>query len=292
MVLGGGSFKFSASAGPYEKPPKALTGGKSQKEFVLAIMWAHHLIFNGIQISSIQLAEDDSHGSSDVIVKINGQTLGVQLTKLTMNDAVKKIEMANYKVDELLTLLPKNFSIPKPVNVYLYLPNAIKTRKLPFTPDTKKEKLIQCIVSEISANHDKLFGPDPEMVHLTFADDLHGFAEFATISVVPDGMYSTFKGHNSIHLSYEIDNYSWNVEDLDKEIHRIIDRKATGTHDILLIWGEEFELLYQIEKVGNHIRNAISQSPLKEAHFLTFLDRVDMFLTSSRLQFVKKTIEF
>lgn len=290
-MLGGGSFKFSASAGPYARPPKALPRGKAQKEFVLAIMWAHQLIFNGVQITSIQLAENDSHGNPDVFVKINGQTMGVQLTKLTMNDAVKNIEVANYKVDELLAFVPISLKIPKPVNIYLYLPNAIKARKLPFIPEKKKEELIECIVKEISKNHDKLFGPNPEMVYLPFTDDFHGLAEFATISVVPENMYSTFVGHNSIHLSYEIDNYNWNEDDLNKEIQRIIDRKAKGSHDILLIWGEQYELLYRHEEVGNHIRNAISQSALNEVHFLTFRDRMDEFLTSSRVQIVKKAIQ-
>lgn len=290
-MFGGGSFKFSASAGPYAKPPKALPRGKAQKEFVLAIMWAHQLIFNGVQITCIQLAENDSHGNPDVIVNINGQTKGVQLTKLTMNDAVKNIEVANYKVDELLALIPDRYQIPKPVNVNFYLPNSIKSKKLPFTPEKKKEKLMECVIGEISKSHDKLFGPNPEMVHLPFTDDLHGLAEFATISAVPEGMYSTFKGPNSIHLSYEIDNYSWTEDDLNKEIQKIIDRKANGNHEILLIWGEQFELLYKHIEVGNYIGNAISQSPLKEVHFLTFLDRVDMFLTSATVKILKKAIQ-
>jgi len=49
--LGGKSFKFSSSIAPYQKPPPSLAGDKQSKEFILTMIFAHMLHYNGVKIS-------------------------------------------------------------------------------------------------------------------------------------------------------------------------------------------------------------------------------------------------
>lgn len=118
--LGGKSFKFSGAMAPYQKPPPALTGDKKSKEFILTMIFAHVLYYNGVKITKIEVNEDDSHGKPDTIMVANGDKVGIQLTKISLNDPLRRLNIAESQTSELLNLIPQDIEIPRPINVYIY----------------------------------------------------------------------------------------------------------------------------------------------------------------------------
>lgn len=285
--LGGKSFKLSSSALPYQKLPPALPSNKQSKEFVLTMIFSHFLLYNGIRITKLEVNEDDSHGKPDTKIVANGIEQGIQLTKISLNDPLRRINVAERQTNELLNLFPDNIEISSPINIYIYL-NSKNKNSIPKGNLKKKKKLVDLISKGITNNKDKIFGHNPEIVFLPIEDsELINLANSITINPVNTGHFSTFQGKKGIHINYEFDAHDWDEEDLDEEINRIIETKKGGNEDILLIWADRFELLYQDDKVGDILRNKFSKTEFKEVFFLTLFDRVDMFLNSWKVVKIK-----
>ena len=285
--LGGKSLKFASSPLPYQKPPPALSGDKQRREFILTMVFSHVLLFNNIKISKIEINDDDSHGKPDTKIVVNGIEKGIQLTKISLNDPLRRINIAEKQTNELLNLFPDNIEIEKPINVYINLSSTNKNA-LPKGNLKKKKKLVELITNGIVANKNKIFGENPEIICLIVDDpELKELAHSIIINPINPGHTSLFKGKQGIHINYEFDLHDWDENDLYKEIERIIDSKTGGYEDILLIWRDRFELLYQDMKIAAILRERFSETKFKEVFFLTIYDRVDMFLDSWKLIKIK-----
>ena len=289
--LGGKSFNIASSALPYQKPPPALPSNKQSKEFVLTMIFSHFLLYNGIRITKLEVNEDDSHGKPDTKIVANGIEQGIQLTKISLNDPLRRINVAERQTDELLNLFSDNIEISSPINIYIYL-NSKNKNSIPKGNLKKKKKLVDLISKGITNNKDKIFGNNPEIVFLPREDsELKNLANSITINPVNTGDFSTFQGKRGIHINYEFDTHDWDEEDLDEEITRIIESKKGGNEDILLIWADRFELLYQDDKVADVLRNKFYKTEFKEVFFLTLFDRVDRFLDSWKVVKIKSRTE-
>ena len=272
---------------PYQKPPPALTGDKQSKEFILTMVFAHTLHYNGVKITKIEVNEDDSHGKPDTIMNANGDEIGIQLTKISLNDPLRRINISERQTNEIFNLIPQDIDIPKPINVYIYL-NSVNKNAIPKGNLKRKKKLVELIASKIEEERKNIFGDNPEFVGFAVEDsDLKKMASSITINPVNSGYFSPFYGKNGIHINYEFDVHDWDEDDLNKEIERIIKSKKGGTEDLLLIWADRFELLYQDEEVANVLREKFSRTSFKQIYFLTLFDRVDMFMGSWRIRKIK-----
>lgn len=285
--IGGKSFKFSSSPFPYQKPPPALSINKQSREFVLTMLFSHILMFNGTKISRIEVNEDDTHGKPDTTIVANGIEQGVQLTKLSLNDPLKRINISERQTNQLLNLFPDSIKVKVPINVYIYL-NSKDKNVIPKGNIKQRQKLVDLIVKGITDNYDKIFGKNKEFVCLPINDPtLEQLASSITINSINTGHNSLFIGKNGIHINYEFDTQDWNENDLDKEIDRIINSKQGGQEDILLIWADRFEILYQDKNIASILTKKLSTTDFKEVYFLTLFDRVDQFFDSWKLIKVK-----
>ena len=285
--LGGKSFKFSSSPLPNQKPPPALSSDKPSREFVLTMIFSHALLFNGIRITKIEVNDDDSHRKPDTKIVVNGIEKGIQLTKISLNDPLRRINIAEKQTNELLNLFPDNIEIKNPINVYIYL-NSNNKNAIPKGNLKKKKKLVELISNGIVDNKNRVFGENPEIVYLPINDEeLKKLANSITINPINTGHTSLFKGKQGIHINYEFDLHDWDENDLNEEIERIIESKRGGHEDLLLIWGDRFELLYQDIEIANILRKKFSGTEFKEIYFLTLFDRVDMFLDSWKVMKIK-----
>lgn len=285
--LGGKSLKFSSSMGPYIKPPPAVSGDKQSKELLLTQVFAEMLHRDGAKITKVEVNEDDSHGRPDTLMTIDEKELGIQLTKISLNDPLRRINVSESQTNEILNFIPTGINIPKPLNVYIYL-NSEDKNSIPSGKLKRKKKLAELIASKIEEQRINLFSEEPDLFGFVIDDpELKKMASSITITPVNSGQHSTFIGRNGIHINYEFDLHDWDESDLNKEIERIIEAKEGGTEDILLIWGDRFELLYQDKAIAEVLQEKFVDTQFKKVYFLAFFDRVDQFLDSWRLTKIK-----
>jgi hypothetical protein len=283
IIIGGKSFhsvKFGSSLAPYQKAAPALTGDKQSKEFVLSMIFAQFLFFHGTKTTKIEVNEDDSHGNPDILMVINGKKKGIQLTKISLNDPLRRINIAKKQINELLNLIPQDIELLNPINVSIRLDSSNKNA-IPKGTMKQKKELAELIASKIREKRGKIFGENPELISVTVENsNLSNLATSFTINSLPSGHFPTFIGKNGIHISYDFDTHHWDIADLYKEIERIIKSKEGGTEDLLLIWADRFEILYQDEKVAEVLNERFKETSFKQVFFLVLFDRMDMFLGS------------
>ena len=58
------------------------------------MIFSHVLLFNGVKITKIEVNEDDSHGKPDTIIVADNIEKGIQLTKISLNDPLKRINIS------------------------------------------------------------------------------------------------------------------------------------------------------------------------------------------------------
>lgn len=285
--LGGKSFKFASSQYPYKKAPPALSRDKKTTEFVLSMIFSQILIFNGIKITNIEVNENDNNHRPDTFINADGVKTGIQITKLSLNDPLRRINIAENQTNELLNMFSNDIKLERPINVYIYL-NSIDKNNIPKGNFKKKKRLVQFITDKILENKDKIFGSEPDSVYLPIEDEfLKTLATSITLNPIIEGQHSTFIGRNGIHINYEFDIHQWDENDLNEEIQRIIIAKEEGSEDVLLIWGDRFEMLYQDKQITEVLKEKFSKTKFKEVFFLSLFDRVELFWNSWRLNKIK-----
>jgi len=285
--LGGKSFKFSGTLSENKNPPPALTGDKQSIEFIVSMILAHTLHYNGVKISKIEVNEDDSNKQPDTIICAGGKDYGVQVTKLSLNDPLTRINASERKTREILELISANIDIPKPINVYIYLAAGSKN-ELPVGRIKKKKKLAEFIENKIIENKDTLFNDRPDFLSFSLkGTGLEKIATIITINPVNPGHFSPFPGRNGIHINYEFDCHEWSEEDLKNAIERMIKRKEGGKEDVLLIWGDRFEMLYQYDEITNYMIDKFSETSFKHVFFICLDNRIDMFMGSWKVRRIK-----
>lgn len=152
----------------------------------------------------------------------------------------------------------------------------------------QKKKLAELIVTKIEEQRENIFGDNPEFFGFAIEDsDLKKLANSITINPVNSGYFSPYQGRNGIHINYEFDTHNWDENDLNNEIARIIKSKEGGEEDLLLIWADRFELLYQDEDVTEVLREKFAETSFKQVYFLVLFDRIDMFMGSWRIRKIK-----
>lgn len=285
--IGGKSFKFSSTPFEYKKPPKVLPHNKKDCEFLLSIIFSHFLIFNKIRISKIEVNEDDSNGKPDIKMIISGKEKGVQLTKFSLNEPLRRINTAERIIDELIDLILQIKKIPKLINISIYPPKT-ENNFLPSGNLKIKKKLAKFIADSIEKNTDKIYGNKSETVFLKIdQQELLKIVSNITLNPIPKNHKSLFRGKENIFINYEFDTHQFDEEDLQNEIKRIIKTKERGKSEILLIWGERFELLYQDEKIVPKLIEKFKNSSFENIFFLTLFDRQDIFLNSWKIYKIK-----
>ena len=108
-------------------------------------------------------------------------------------------------------------------------------------------------------------------------------ADTVVFQSVNQGQFSTFPGKDNIFINYEFDNHSWDQNDLNKEIDRIINEKSKGICDTLLIWGEQFELLHQDKEISEIMFEKFQNTKFENVFLLTFSDKPGELFETSKL---------
>ena len=135
-----GSIKLTSSAVPRSVDYKVIPLGKTKTEFLISNFFAQFLIFKNNTVEKIEINQDDSYKGADVLMKINGRNIGVQLTRFTLHDLVQKQNISKRRSYELIELILSKVSIDFKLNVHLSF-DKILNNEAPLNKKNLKESL-------------------------------------------------------------------------------------------------------------------------------------------------------
>ncbi len=284
--IGGSSFKFMSSPLPPEPISKVMPIDKRKAEFALTMLFTQLLLANGDEITKVELNENDENKGADTIIRINGKEKGIQITKLVLNDLLKRKDVGLKRSLKISKLITENFEIDFPLNVFIYPPK-LNENEIPKNRAKLDKSLVSKIRESIISNLESL-RKSIEPIFITIEkENLKKIASTISLKPIQKGHHPIFPGQNNIFVNYEIDNNFFAHEEVLKGIETIYKRKNNGKSEFLLIWADRFELLYQDEEIFKLIEKKFSKSSFEEVFFLTFFDRMDLFSKSIRIKKVK-----
>lgn len=268
-----GSFKLSYSRGlPSYMAPKVFTTQKTEEYFVTSL-YAHHLLYNGFPSIGVEVCNDDSNKKADSIVKFeNGKTIKIQVTRFTLTEYLNRRKIAENKVEKIIKEINKIEKIDIPVNVTFHalgqknqLPNSTKINR----------EIAKLIVETISLKRNELETPGKFINEEIKNEKLKKYCSVITLQRIPQEHYSNFYGRDNVFIDMDFDNISFTQKDIDEESENIFNKKNNGESQVLLIWADTFEILYDIKPFCESLEKQFMESSFEEVYFLKFYNRLN-----------------
>lgn len=271
-----GSFKMPYSFGmPSYLAPKIFTTQKTEEYFITSL-YSQHLLYRKIPVIGVDVCEDDSNKKPDSLVKLeNGKIIEVQVTRFTLTDYLNRRKISENKVEKIIKEINKLEKIKFPVNITFHthkdtnlLPNSQKIYRA----------VAKTIIDTISKKTVELKEPS-KFINETVKDKkLIKYIPVITLQRLPAGSYSNFFGRDNVFIDLDFDNVLFTKSDIEKECLKIYNRKNNGQSNVLLIWADTFEVLYDAKPIGQTLENQFEKSSFDEVYFFKFFNRLDIFL--------------
>lgn len=266
-----GSFKLPYNFGiPSYMAPKLFSTQKTEEYFVTSL-FAQHLLYNHVPVIGVEVCEDDSNKKADSVVKLeNGKVVEVQVTRFTLTEYLNRRKIAENKVDKIIKEINKIEKVDIPVNITF---NAHKFTKL--LPNSNKvyRAVAKLIVESISKKRIELEKPDNFINEVVENEKLKDYIPLITLQRLPEGSCSNFFGRDNVFIDLDFDNISFTQKDIDKESLNIFNKKNNGKAEVLLIWADAFEILYDSTPFTESLEKQFENSSFEEVYFLKFHNR-------------------
>lgn len=282
-----GMIKFQstfASQGSFIK--KVIPGEKRQAEFYLSILFAQYLLFNNTIIDKIELNKQDENKGADINARINGKDIGIQLTRLVPDDYLSRRNAAFEKSFLLARDIAQRLTVNFQVNINIFPKNA-SSKKIPSRDLKSNNSLVDEIVQNLKTEIDNNRLESNFTNKAVINKEAQKIAKSYSFYKIPSGQFSTFPGINNIHVNFDFDSIHITNSELSRQIDKIYENKNQGSAELLIIWADQHEILEQVKEVADLIKVKFSESSFSEVYFMTFLDRIDLFRDSLKINKLK-----
>lgn len=282
-----GIIKFQSTfAPPGNFIKKVIPGEKRQAEFYLSILFAQYLLFNNTLIDKIELNKQDENKGADINARINGKDIGIQLTRLVPDDYLSRRKAAYEKSFLIAKDIAQRLTVNFQVNINIF-PKKATSKKIP-SRDLKSnnslvDEIVQNLKTEIENNQLESNFINKAVINKKAQQIARSYSFYK----IPPGQFSTFPGVNNVHVNFDFDSIHITSSELSRQIDKIYKNKNQGSAELLIIWADQHEILEQIKEVADLIKVKFSESSFSEVYFMTFLDRIDLFRDSLKINKLK-----
>ncbi len=281
-----GSIKFTSTPHPKNEDYKVIPKDKTQAEFFISNLVAQQLIVGGNKIYKLEVNNDDSNKGSDILMAINNEEIGIQLTRFTLHNLIQRRETSRRREYELVELILKQVKIDFELNIHI-IPNTISKTETPINKKNLKESLANEISLLINNNVEQLRKDKNWLTFDLQNENSKKIAQGVALEPLKFGWHSNFHGKNNIYIDFGFDNISLELDDLQKEVDNIFERKNGGKAEILIIWVEMYEVLYKTMELKNMLIKKFRNSSFRRVVLFTYLDRKDLFYASNGFNIIK-----
>ncbi|MEJ7677424.1 MAG: hypothetical protein WKG06_06050 [Segetibacter sp.] len=219
-----GSFKLGYSRGlPSYKAPKLFNHTKTGEYFVTSL-FAQQLIYNGVPVTGIEVCENDSNKGADTVIKIlDDEPKEIQITRFTLTEYLKRRNVAEKQVDNLITKILNLTKVPSPVNITVNLPEmdytTFKTQKI-------EDILADEIAIAIQRNQAELSSSNNFVNYAIVNEKLKSLTPLVTLQGIPKDFHSNFFGRDNVFIDLDYDNIGFNKNEIEDECLNIYNKKT------------------------------------------------------------------
>jgi hypothetical protein len=265
------SFKFGfGKTLPSHQVPK-LIKNKEEEEGFITSLYCQILVRNGHNVSA-EFSPDDRDKGPDTIINYQDGQVGVQVTRFALGEYLHRKNTAQRRAERIVDDVLKVVNISFPVNVTI-IPHVRKN--VPSAKYGNDSRIADEIASHLRVVMSELKVAGHTVTPKVRDKKLRTTIALISFQSVPPHNFSHFYGRDNLYINYEFDSVSFSNNDIIHEADKIFQKKNNGKADVLLVWSDEFEILYMGREVAHCLRNVFKETTFKRIMFFTFLNRAD-----------------
>lgn len=272
-----GSFKLGGySRGlPSWMAPKLLDN-KREEEHYVAWLYARLQSKIGLKVTGVFNNDNDADKGADAIIRLaNGLDITAQVTRFTLTDFLKRKSIAQNRSERIIDAVLTKVTPPVKTNVHL---TTINNTVAPPNNQQLEKAIIKAIAEAIEQSREKLSVTDRNFINIAVTDEiLTPYFLLITLQSIPEGHHSNFFGKYPLYLDMQFDNVTFSDAEIEEECTNIYRKKNGGQSQILLIWADTFEVLYNPSKIRPVLMKHFANTSFQQVFFFSFWNRLDMF---------------
>lgn len=271
-----GSFKLGYSRGlPSWMAPKLLND-KRQEEYYVTSLYAHLQLGLGLPVTGVLSNENDVDKGADAIIRVlNQPDITIQVTRFTLTEVLKRKNVAKVRVERIAAAVLERIKPRVRLNVQL---GTINNTVTPPNNQKLEKAIVTAIADAIEQSKDKLSVTDQSFINIAVDDEfLKTYYMLITLQTIPEGCYSNFYGRDPLYIDLQFDNISFSDSDIEEECANVYRKKNGGQSQILLIWSDMFEVLYDPSRIRPLLIKQFATTSFKQVLFFAFWNRLDMY---------------
>lgn len=269
---------------------RVLPKEKRAKEVFIVEQFASIQSVVGCTLTDIRTNADDSEGKADVLARVNGNEIGIQVTELKIAHRAASADRA-WKMTE--TLLDIILARVKPdnrifVDIWSRLDYSNKNLKL---VGKRLELLGKAIAKGI---RDSIFSPSPSYYFdkskfglkpnpLAIPAILQGAVRRVELHKIPEGHNTICHGRKNVFINFNFDTVV-NSDELEEAlISRLIARKADSKAGTLLIWACDQDFWGEEERIHKLFLAESQETCFDNIYLFFFMDVEPLFEANKKV---------
>ena len=274
---------------------RILPKEKQAKELFIVEQFAHVQTITGDVLTEIRSNPDDSEGKADVLAKVNGRTIEIQLTELKIQHRPASTDRAK-RISEAVLVAILNRVQPScriMINIHSSKDDRNESLKL-------AGKMIEILGKTIAEGiENSIFSPSPADYFdktktgirpnpLSIPKDLEKIITSVELQKIPDGHNTLCYGRNNIFINFNFDVVVSSEEMDEKLVSQIFAKKENSVADTLLIWACDKDFWGQQEQIYKLCVVQSDKSRFDNIYLFFFIDAEKMFDANKKVYVVRE----
>lgn len=212
--------------------------------------------------------EKDENKNPDIFIHVDGKIQSAQITQIVLNDYLQKFNQTKRLCEKISNLIVDIYKPPIKVNIQIYPPWEVE--EPPKSTGGIHKKAAKIIAKSISENIETLLSKN-EYLNFNLDKNIFGnFADSYNLYPVPNTHHSCYFGDNNVYIDYEFDDIKISKEDIYNSTSKVFEDKNEGNSDILLIWGDQNQLMNTEHLIIKNLQDKFKSTRFKSVYLLLF----------------------
>lgn len=218
--------------------------------------------------------ESDENKNPDIFIHIDGKIQTAQITQIVLNDYLQKFNQTKRLCEKISKLIVEVYKPPIKVNIQIYPP--WDEEEPPKSNGRMHKKIAKIIADSILKNIETLSSKN-EYINFNLDKSIFGdFADSYNLYPVPNPHYSNYFGDNNVYIDYEFDDIKISEEDIYNSVNKVYEDKNGGNSDILLIWGDQNQLMNTEHLIAKNLQEKFKNTTFKSVYLLFFRNNIEV----------------
>ena len=275
QIIGGFKLPYSRSEPLYKREKWVDENDTKKVENITGGLFVNYLRqVENRKVLYFSHNENDENKNPDIFIHIDGKIQSAQITQIVLNDYLQKFNQTKRLCEKISNLIIEIYKPPIKVNIQIYPP---WDEEEPPKSNARVHKKVAKIIADSILENIEILSSKNEYLNFNLDKSIFGeFADSYNLYPVPNPHYSNYFGDNNVYIDYEFDDIKISEEDIYNSVNKVYEDKNGGNSDILLIWGDQNQLMNTEHLITKNLQEKFKKTTFKSVYLLFFQNNIEV----------------